>query len=158
VTAVIARSPVTEGLKAMLLDALAGAASEGRDLFVEIGSAPEAILLELTDDGKLVDPYGIIYPLPSVGVRGTLGNPERSAPLSYQVTSVGRTAQSAQVMADLIRPAVTSHLSGGAFLHPIDAGAGMVVCGRRCIEIGQALASNGLWQVDDTYVLDVQAL
>jgi hypothetical protein len=158
VTAVIARSPVDLGLKALLLAAHATAGTAGRPLHTEIGSAPDAALLVRTDDGKLIDPYTILYPIASLGVRGTLGQPERSAPLMYQVTAVGRTHQSAQIMADLNRIGITSRVPGGAFLHPLDAGLSMVVSGRRTSELGTAEAVEGLWQVADTYVLEVQAL
>lgn len=157
-TAVIARSPVDLGFKAMLLAAHAAAGTDGRPLYTEIGSAPAGHLLVKTDDGKLIDPYTILYPIGAVGIRGTLGQPERSAPLMYQLTSVGRTYQSAQVMADLNRAAVIARAPGGVFLHPLDAGLSMVVSDRRNNEIGTPEPSEGLWQVADTYVLEVQAL
>lgn len=155
---VIARSPVSEGYRAMLLVALEGAGSGGRDLYVEVGGAPEEDLLVFNDKGLLVDPYSVIYPISGVDIRGSLGEPERSASLMYQATSVGRTRQSAQVQADRIRTATVGRAPGGAFLHPLDAGLSMVVCGRRNSEIGTAEAVEGLWQVADTYVLEVQAL
>lgn len=146
-TAIIARSPVTEGYKAMLLAA---------GLNVEIGSAPLALVKD--DQGNLVDPYSIIYPITAATLRGTLGQPERSAPLPYQVTSVGRTAQSAQAQADNVRAATTDRVPGGAFLHPLDPGLQMMVSDRRTSEIGTAEPSEGLWQVVDTYTIEVQAL
>lgn len=155
---VIARSPVTEGYRAMLIAGLVGAGSEGRNLYVEVGGAPDDALLVWNDHGLLVDPYTILYPLTGTGLRGSLGQPERSAPLMYQATSVGRTRQSAQLQADRIRVITVTHLPGGAFLHPLDAGLSMVVSDRRTSEIGTAEAIEGLWQVADTYVLEVQAL
>jgi hypothetical protein len=157
-TGVIARSPVTEGYRAMLLAALAGQGSDGRNLYVEVGSSPQDDDLVFNDKGLLIDPYSIIYPLTGVNLRGTLGKPERAAPLMYQVTSVGRTRQSAQIQADRIRVITVTHAPGGAFLHPLDAGLSMVVSDRRTSEIGVAEAIEGLWQVADTYVLEVQAL
>jgi hypothetical protein len=61
-------------------------------------------------------------------------------------------------MADRVRRAVTDRQPNGDWVHPLNAGAGMVVSGRRISEIGVAEAASGLWQVVDTYVLDVQAL
>jgi hypothetical protein len=155
---IIARNPVTEGLKAMLLAALVGAGTAGRNLYVEIGSAPADSLLVEDDQGRLIDPYGIIYPLPGVELRGSLSQPERMVPLPYQVTSVGRTHGSAQIMADKIRRATVDRNPNGSFLHPLSAGASMVVSDRRTSEVGTAEAHEGLWQVPDTYVLEAQAL
>jgi hypothetical protein len=147
VTGIILRDPVTEGYKAMLVAA---------GLKVEIGSAPAT--LNTDEQGKLIDPYSIIYPITGAELRGTLGQPERSGPLPYQVTSVGRTQRSAQIQADLVRIATATRVPGGPFLHPLDAGAGMVISDRRTREIGTPEAIEGLWQVADTYVLEVQAL
>lgn len=144
---IIVRDPVTEGYKAMLTAA---------GLSVEVGSAPAS--LNLDDKGLLVDPYSIVYPVTAVELRGTLGLPQRSGPLPYQVTSVGRTVRSAQIQADNVRKATTERETWGAFLHPLDAGAGMVVSDRRTSEIGTPEAYEGLWQVADTYVLEVQAI
>lgn len=156
-SAVIDRAPITSGLKAMLLAALSGAATDGRNLYVEVGSAPAESLLFKDAQGKLIDPYGIVYPITGVEFHGSLGQPDRAGALPYQLTWVGRTYQSAQVIADLGRHAVLDRTANGSFLHPLTAGASMVISDRRQSEIGTAEPSEGLWQVVDTYALQVES-
>lgn len=157
-TDVIARAPVTAGFKAAVNTALEGSGGDGRDLYVEVGSAPEDSLLNRDDTGRLVDPYGIVYPLWGLDPHGTLANPHRSIGLFHQITCVGWTYQSAQFLADLIRGIVLERGANGVYVHPVDAGLSMVVLQRRISEVGTPELSDGLWQVPDTYVLDVQAL
>lgn len=157
-TATIAREPVTSGLKTMWLAALAGAGAEGRDLYVERGTAPADDQLELDDHGRLIDPYGILYTLPALEFHGSLANAQRAGYLPYQLTCVGRNERSAQEFADLARRVFLDRLASGVYVHPVDAGLGMVVSDRRISETGVAEASNGLWQVVDSYVVAVQAL
>lgn len=154
---VIERSPVTTGFKAMLLAGLVGAASGGRNLYVEIGSAPQASLLNKDEQGRLIDPYGIIYPVTSVLLYGSYGYPQDGATVPYQVTSVGRNRESAEVMSDLVRKVVTVRTGGGSWVHPLNAGVSMSVVDRRCREFGTSESIEGLWQVSDVFELEVQA-
>ena len=157
----IERNPVTTGLKTMLNTHFTGGGTGGTNLKIGVGAAPLDLLKDANN--QLVDPYAIIYPLPSQTIyspgmfRGTLAHPDSGATLIYQITSVGRTDQSAQIMADRVRRAVMERGTNGQFLRSISVGASMAIIHRTNREIGLAQPSEGLWQVVDLYELEVQA-
>lgn len=153
----VERSPVTEGLETMLASFFVGLGEAGSDLQIRIGEAPKPEDLLRDDRGKLINPYAIIYPWPSVGLYGTMAYPESGARLLYEITSVGRTDNSAGIMADRVRRGVLERASNGSFVRTIPAGASMTVIDRAQAEIGLAVPQAGLWNVHDVFALEVQA-
>lgn len=149
---VVARFTVTDGLKAMLNGVLSAAG--GTVERFEIGRSPRVIRKDA--EGLLLDGYGIVYPLTSPLVWGSLGRPEDSLTAAYQITIVGRNDEHAQRLADATRAAITGR-TGSAFTNPISA-TDMTVIDRRCREQGTLEQGTGdLWQVPDVYDLEVQA-
>jgi hypothetical protein len=149
VAGIIERSPVTNGLRDLLRGAL------GVNNKVDVGEAPRDI--ELDGQGKLIHPYAVINAWPSLVVYGSLELPESGARLTYQVTSVGRTDESAQVLADRIRRVVLERLANGSFRYSLIAGGSMTVTDRSQRELGLLTAAGGLWNVHDLFDLEVQA-
>jgi hypothetical protein len=152
---VLERTPVTSGLLTMLRSWLVGKGASGRDLKIEIGETPRDPFVDAQN--KLVDPYAVIYPWPSLRSYGDLAHPESGATLSYQITSVGRTDESAGFMSDLIRRGILERLDSGSFTRALAAGASMTVTGRWVREVGMLTSEAGLWNVHDLYDLEVQA-
>lgn len=152
---IIDRAPVTTGLLAMLRTYLTGAGSGGTNFKGEIGEAPRD--LNLNEDGQLVDPYFIIYPIAVLSSWGDLAHPESGARLSYQITSVGRTDESTGILADKIRRGILERLDSGAFARAISAGVSMTVIDRAIREYGFLTPETGRWTLYDTFDLEVQA-
>jgi hypothetical protein len=152
---VIERHPVTIGLRDMLRTFLLGKGSSARDLRIESGESPRDLLYD--DKNRLVDPYAIIYPVQSLNLYGDYANPQSSATLSYQITSVGRTDDSAGIMSDLVRRGVTERAASSTFVRSISAGASMTVTDRRIRELGMMFPDAGLYNVHDIFDLEVQA-
>lgn len=158
---IIERAPVTTGLRNMLLAYFVDGGTGATDLQVAVGEAPRN--LNKDADNQLVDPYAIIYPITSQTLyvpgifRGTLANPDSGATLAYQITSVGRTDRSAQIMADRVRRAILERAPNGSFIRTISAGASMTVIHRTNREIGLSLPDAGVWSAVDLYELEVQA-
>lgn len=149
VAGIIERSPVTNGLRDLLRGSL------GVNYKVDVGEAPRDI--EFDAQGRLIHPYAVINPWPSQHVYGSLELPESGARLSYQVTSVGRTDESAQVLADRIRRVVLERLANGSFRYALSVGVSMIVTDRTQRELGLLTPAGGLWNVHDLFDLEVQA-
>lgn len=145
----IERTPVTSGLRDMLRINL------GSNYKVEVGESPRDIVLDANN--QLVHPYAVINPWPSLVVYGDLAHPESGARLSYQITSVGRTDESAGILADRIRRSVLERAVNGSFSNAIPAGGSMTVTGRWQRELGLLTAAGGLWNVHDLFDLEVEA-
>lgn len=155
---IIERNPVANGLLQMLRAfnaGITGPVGNKRDIKGEIGEAPRD--LHLDSDKRLIDPYWIIYPMPSFGSYGSLEHPDDGARLSFQITSVGRTDDSATITSDRIRRAILERTDTGSFVRAINAGASMTVIGRMQREFGFAQLDSGRWTIVDTYDLEVQA-
>lgn len=158
---IVERTPVTVGLRDMLLAYFVDGGTGATDLQVAVGEAPRNLNKDVNN--QLIDPYAIIYPITSQTIyvpgvyRGTLANPDSGATLAYQITSVGRTHTSAQIMADRIRRAILERGPNGSFLRAISAGASMTVIHRTNREIGLSLPDAGVWSAVDLYELEVQA-
>ncbi len=56
--------------------------------------------------GSPVLPYAVLYPIPSPAHSGDLSSPDRERTWSYQFTSVGRTREQCQGMADKIQVSI----------------------------------------------------
>lgn len=151
----IERTLVTTGLRDMLRTHFTGAGTGGTDLVGEVGEAPRN--LNKNSNGLLIDPYWILFPMPTALGFGDLAHPESNGRLPYQLTSVGRTDESAGIMADLIRRAILERDGSGSFVRAISAGASMSVIDRSQREIGFLTPEAGLWNVHDTFDLEVQA-
>lgn len=149
VAGIIERSPVTTGLRDTLRGGL------GVNNKVDVGEAPRDILKD--DQGRLTHPYAVINAWPSLVTYGSLELPDSGARLTYQVTSVGRTDESAQVLADRIRRVVLERHANGSFRYPISAGGSMTVTGRWQRELGLMIPAGGLWNVHDLFDLEVEA-
>jgi hypothetical protein len=148
----LARHPLNDGLVALLNDTIPP--TQGQDERFGLGRAPEQVPLD--DQGRLIDGYGIVYPLLSPLLWGSLSRPERALTASYQVTYVGRSPEHAQRLADEGHAVLTGRADGG-WVHGIDA-PGVAVLGRRCRERGSVeQATGGLWQVADIYDMEAQA-
>jgi hypothetical protein len=144
---ILERVPVTAGLLSMLRSFTA---NKG-----EIGEAPRDVVVN--EDGQLIDPYFVIYPIPSLNLWGDMAHPESGARLSYQITSVGRTDESAGIMADRIRRGVLERSGSGSFARSISAGVSMSVIDRALREMGFLTPEAGRWTIYDTFDLEVQA-
>lgn len=109
-------------------------------------------------DEKLIDGYGIVTPLPGVPDYGTLED-EWCVLLQYQVTNVGQNADQAQWTADRSREALTSRdpATGNDWTNPITVSDALVIDRRLREEGGPEPSGGGLWQVVDTYDLEVIA-
>lgn len=146
----IARTPVTNGLLAMLRDVVAR----------PVGDAVVPGPLTGTDD---LVPYTIVYGMPGGRYTGPplLGS-ETSAQLVYQVTSVGETREQAEALADRNRDAILAmHTDAAGWLNPISAGPGRHVMSRDTVAgPGEAVAGDGppdsVWHVDERFVLHVE--
>lgn len=145
---IIERSPVVTGLVDMLRGALAPQK-------VEFGESPRDIVVDSL--GRLVEPYVVIYQFPSFDAWGDLAHPESGASILFQITCVGRTDESARVMADRVRRAILERTAAGSFINPISAGASMTIINRMQREMGTLTAESGLWNAHDLYDLEVQA-
>lgn len=152
---ILERAPITAGLKAMLQNWTAAKGTNNTDMLGEVGEAPRGLVK--TSDGKLINPYWIIYPMPTFEPYGDLAHPESGARLAYQITSVGRTDESCQIMSDLIRRGILERSATGEFVRAIAAGASMSVIDRRAFEFGFLTPEAGRWTIYDTYILEVQA-
>lgn len=152
---VVDRAPVTGGLLDLLRTFLLGQGSGGSDLRVEVGQAPSNLATDA--QGLLTDPYTIIYPLNSTQIMGDLAHPEGQVRLSYQLTSVGRTAASAQLQSDRIRRGITERVGSGDFARAILAGAATTVVGRFVQEVGIVVPVAGQWNAHDLINLEVHA-
>jgi len=146
---ILERSPVTVGLRDMLRAAL------GVDYKVEYGESPRDIVFDAQN--RLVHPYAVIYQFSSFDFYGSLAHPDDGASLLYQITSVGRTDESAGVMSDRVRRAILERTASGSFTNQINAGDSMTVISRRQREAGMLVAESGLWNAHDLYDLEVQA-
>lgn len=152
---IVERNPVNKGLKNLLNSNAVPRSPSAPDRF-EISKAPETIRKD--DDGRLIDGYGIIYPLTSPLAWGSLQHPEDVLTASYQVTCHGRTDTQAQRLQDLVFGALIGRAPSGAFLHPILASP-MTVIERRFTEAGTLEEGpGGLWQVPYVYDMEVQAI
>jgi hypothetical protein len=124
---------------------------------VDLCVTPDGIALDV--HGQLIDPYAIVYPLPGVPSYPALDDSWCTS-LQYQITCVGQNADQAQWMADKTRHALTSRnpATGGNWTNPITASDALVI-DRRLREEGgpEPTGDGGLWQVVDTYDLEVQA-
>jgi len=145
---VLELTPVTVGLHDMLRNAL------GIDYKVEVGEAPRDAQIV---DNQLVYPYAVIYPFPTFLVYGDLAHPDSGGSIAYQITSVGRTDDSAGIMADRVRRMILERTASGSFVNPISAGGSMKVIDRRLGQAGALTATAGLWSGVDLYYLEVQA-
>lgn len=120
----------------------------------ELAAIPDDVQYDAQD--RLVDPYSIIYPL-----HGQPSYPDLEdkwcVTLMYQVTNVGQNADQAQWMADASRKALTSRASNGDWTNPITASDASVIDRRLREEGGPESTGGGLWQVVDTYDLEVIA-
>lgn len=120
----------------------------------ELCAAPDDITYDA--EGRLVDPYCVIYPLTGVASHVALDGVTGTVKM-IQVTNVGSNADQAQWMADASRKALTSRGSNGDWTNPITASDALVI-DRRLREDGGPEPSGGsLWQVADTYDLEVIA-
>lgn len=110
--------------------------------------------LTFDDDGLLIDPYSIVYPLVTTQITGSWIGPGEHVCIPFQVTAVGRNDEQAQAMADLNREAVLARTAGGSFVNPITADVQVIE--RRIVDMsGPDPAGGGLWQVPDTFELEV---
>jgi hypothetical protein len=144
---IIDTDPVLNGLIAALVAALAPQK-------VGDGVAPENVL---DAQNRLLAPYVIVYGITSPVFGGSLAHPEEMAGLQFQVTSVGGNRRSALIMRDRVSRAILGRTASGAFEQPITTGSTVTVIDRRVFEYGTPEAVQNLWQVPDTYVLEVQA-
>lgn len=145
----------TRDLFNLLRDNLAGEATAGRDVLVGLGGAPDGILLDSQD--RLIDPYVMIYPLPSAWIYGSLEYPEDGANLIYQVTSVGRTYDGCLITADKVRRIIVERNANGSYAYPTPPNPGTTIVRRRQRAFGQLEPEVGRWRSDNTYDLEVQA-
>lgn len=147
----IARHPLTEGLKALLNDALEAPGGIPR---FDVGRAPG--LVRKNADGELIDGYGIIYPLTSPLWRPSMATAERVLVAAYQITLVGRNYEHVGRLSDATYDAIRGRGPGG-WTHTLTT-AGVTVIDRRCRERGTVTqAAGGLWEVADIYDMEVQA-
>jgi hypothetical protein len=144
---ILERVPVTTGLLSMLRTFTG---NKG-----EVGEAPRDIVLN--EDGQLIDPYFVVYPIPSLNVWGDMAHPEAGARLSYQITSVGRTDESAGIMADRVRLGILERANSGSFARAIATGVSVTVIDRALREMGFLTPEAGRWTIYDTFDLEVQA-
>jgi hypothetical protein len=148
----VARTPLTEALKTMLNAVLAVPDTQRFD----VGRAPEDP--PKNKDGLLIHGYGIIYPLVSPLMWGTLESPEDTLTAVYQITFVGRTSEHVQNLSDAAHAALLGRSANGQFSQSL-APSGLVIVERRCIERGSVLEGSGaLWELPDTYELEAQAV
>lgn len=147
----IERHPVTQGLAALLATYL--------DPFAQVGVGEAPRDLTYDSQNRLANPYCVVYALPTLGIGawGDLAHPDSGGRLTYQVTSVGRTDDSAGITADRVRRGLLERATNGAFVRSISAGASMTVVDRWQGELGMLVPDAGLWNVHDLFNLEVQA-
>ncbi len=152
----VKRSPLTKALLAMLNAEFPATESGGLIDRYDVGRAPDTVPKNRKDE--LVHGYGLIYPITSPIMWGSLSDPEDTLTATYQVTHVGRTAEHAQNIADKCHEIILTRGANGLFTNGITV-AGHTVLERRCVERGTVIESSGaLWEVPDTYDLEVQAV
>lgn len=151
---VVARSPLTKTLVEML-NAAPAIAVPGVQRF-DVGRAPEDP--PKNKDGLLVHGYGIIYPLTSPLMWGSLESPEDTLTATYQITFVGRTPEHVENLSDATHAVLLGRSANGQFANALSP-SGLVIVERRCIERGTVTEGNGaLWEQPDTYELEAQAV
>lgn len=112
----LARTPIDKALVIAL--------RVGTQRPVEIMEAPKA-----PGNGPLL-PYAILYPLPGGSFDGPpLSDPHADVTFSYQVTSVGKTAEQCQSMADRVRATMLGR-KNGAFVKAISNPSGVKIMDR----------------------------
>lgn len=148
---VVSRWPVDDAVKLMFNTALA--VGDGTQRF-EIGRAP--LEVPRNEKNELIHGYGIIYPLVSPVLWGSLAQPEDVLTSTYQITYVGRSSEHAQRLSDAGALALVGRAGSGLFINAITV-TGHSVIERRTRERGSLTqGSGGLWQVADAYELEVQ--
>jgi hypothetical protein len=142
--------PHRTALNRALVTAIAAATSKP----CELAAIPASVTYD--GAGLLVDPYSIVYPLPGVGSYANLED-VWCVVMQYQVTNIGQNADQAQWMADASRQALTSRNpdAGGVWTQPITASDVLVIDRRLREEGGPEPTGGGLWQVVDTFDLEV---
>lgn len=108
-------------------------------------------------DGKLIDPYAIVYALDAVPAWPSLEDPDGSMTAPYQVTSVGRDHDHAQWMDDTCRGAILSRNPSGEFTNPLVVADATVTDRRLRSAGGPEPSGGGLWQAVSIYDLEVSA-
>jgi hypothetical protein len=120
------------------------------------GTVPDGIVRD--GEGKLTDPYAIVYALDATGgAVPDLESPDSSLVAPYQVTSVGRDFDHAQWMDDTCRGVFLSRDPSGSFTNPIIVADAAVIDRRLRSAGGPEPAGGGLWQVISVYELEVSA-
>jgi hypothetical protein len=138
------RRPINDAVVATLL--------AGTTKPVALAKVPDVLVVD--DDGRLVEPYAIVYAIPGTTTRRTISDADGDWLYEYQVTSVGARDDQAQAMADLCRRALVERAPNGDFITPMVLAAGQII-DRRSLEAGgPEPAGGGLWQVIDTYHLE----
>lgn len=150
----VARSPLTEALKTMLNAAPSLAVPDVQRF--DVGRAPEDP--PKNKDDLLIHGYGVIYPLTSPLMWGSLASPEDTLTAVYQITFVGRAPQHAQNLSDATHAVLLGRSANGQFSQSL-APSGLVIVERRCVERGMVVEGSGSrWELPDTYELEAQAV
>lgn len=153
-TLLIARSPLTEAVKTTLNAVLS--AESGAVPRFDVGRAPDNPPKDRQE--RLVHGYGLIWPLVSPIMWGSLANPEDVLTAVYQISLVGRSPEHVQNLSDATHRALLDRDSAGVFVNAITV-AGLTVVERRCAARGTVTESPGaLWEVPDIYELEAQAV
>lgn len=155
-TLLVARSPLTEALKTMLNAAPQIAVSDPAVDRFDVGRAPDNP--PKNREGELIHGYGIIYPVISPVMWGSLQDPEDVLTATYQITFAGRTPEHVQNLSDATHKALLDRNGNGTFANAITA-SGLVVVDRRCAYRGGVTqGTGGIWELPDTYEVEAQAV
>lgn len=106
-------------------------------------------------------PYCIVYSIPGGSSSGSLADPFEDSGLVYQVTSVGRTRQQAEWMADRVRNVWLSRTTRGTFQVPLVSPQGWTAAGRIPQDGSgggvdrEGEPPNEVFSVPDRYILQV---
>lgn len=122
-----------------------------------IAEVPAGIVRD--DRGQLVKPYHIIYPLPGrpLPEHGSLAKAEEAVAVAVQVTTVGARHDHAVEGADACRAGLLARDPSGDFTNAIAAGSDVVIDRRTSVLGAPEPSGGGLWQVADTYDLEVNS-
>lgn len=122
---------------------------------IDYGRVPDGLTLD--QRGRLIDPYSIVYNIDTLPHDPRFCKDRWIARIEYQVTNVGRTDDHAQWMADANRKAFLNRGAGGVFVQAI-AAVGAAVIDRDPLRLrGPEASGGGLWQVVDSFLLEVES-
>lgn len=110
------------------------------------------------DEGKLVRPYGVVYPRPGHLTTGSLADDSWMAQYPYQVTWVGQTDEQAQFAAEKCRQGILHRNGNGAYANPITTADAVALLVTLEEVGGPEPGGEGLRQVVDIFNLEVDAI